>query len=657
MVELYVLDGNLQRIGIIDSYTSLIWANRYDENGDCELYIEATEKYLNLLKKGYYLVRDDDEMVCQIKKIELETDVENGNYLIVTGYDVKSFTDQRVIWGTSNADGNVEDFIRENVNRSLGNPNLAARQLKKTNGQRMFYLGNKADFTEATQEQASYKNIGELIREKCQKYEWGYKVILSDELFYFQLYKGTDRSSTVIFANKFENLISSKYTEDSTNLGNVALVAGEGEGSERSRNVSGYSEGVNRYEIYVDAKDISKTIKWSDLITLYPTTDQGGQGSIQTKTNPDGTYYYTYDMNYIDILIVDSNQLSELKINYPGGTEITSADGNKYYRVYNVAIADLPSNTLSDNSDVILRDIVYSVYLLNRGYEKLAEYGSVISFDGTVEPTTTFIYKEDYFLGDKVSVENEYGISAIARIVEVVEVCDSNGYSVEPKFEYLEPESDTPTAGSGFLLTEQGAKILTENNQYLMRETAVIPETSTLAINNTSGTEDIKISQLEAVDELFDGCCFPIVQNNDTKKVTFATLEEMLANDFIQEIEIGTTTTGEAGTNAEVTNSGTAGHPILNFTIPRGEQGIQGIQGSQGKQGIQGIQGIQGPKGDKGDKGNTGESGVTTPISSFFTMAVDGEGNLYAYHSDTDYPPEFEYDDETGNLYFITNEN
>lgn len=437
MVELFVLDGNLKRIDIIDSYTSLIWVNRYKENGDCELYIEATDKNLKILKKDNYLVRNDDEMICQIKKVELDTDVENGNYLIVTGKDVKSFVDQRVIWGTSSTDGNIEDYIRNNVNRSLGNPTLSARQLKKANGQRMFYLGDKANFSEVTTEQNSYKNIGELVREKCNKYEWGYKVILSEELLYFLLYKGTDRSNIVKFSPKYENLISSKYVEDSTNLGNVALVAGEGEGSERSRNVSGYAEGINRYEIYVDAKDISKTIKWVDLKTMYPTTEQGGQGSIQTKTNPDGTFYYVYQMNYIDIQIVDSNQLTELKAAYPGGTEITIG-GNLYYRVYDVAIADLPSNTLDDNDDVILRDLVYSIYLLNRGYEKLAEYGTVVSFDGTVDPNITFIYKKDYFLGDKVSVENEFGISAIARIVEVVEVYDDNGYSVEPKFEYME---------------------------------------------------------------------------------------------------------------------------------------------------------------------------------------------------------------------------
>ncbi|MBS4961347.1 MAG: hypothetical protein KHZ62_11135 [Clostridiales bacterium] len=38
-------------------------------------------------------------------------------------------------------------------------------------------------------------------------------------------------------------------------------------------------------------------------------------------------------------------------------------------------------------------------------------------------------------------------------------------------------------------------------------------------------------------------------------------------------ITVGTTTTGEAGTNAIVTNTGTAQNAVLNFTIPRGTAG------------------------------------------------------------------------------------
>ena len=86
----------------------------------------------------------------------------------------------------------------------------------------------------------------------------------------------------------------------------------------------------------------------------------------------------------------------------------------------------------------------------------------------------------------------------------------------------------------------------------------------------------------------------------------------------------------------------------------QGPQGIQGIQGIPGEKGEQGIQGPQGLKGDKGDQGERGNSGVTTPINGFFTLAVDEDGNLYTYSNDDGTTPNFEYEETTGNLYIVT---
>lgn len=51
--------------------------------------------------------------------------------------------------------------------------------------------------------------------------------------------------------------------------------------------------------------------------------------------------------------------------------------------------------------------------------------------------------------------------------------------------------------------------------------------------------------------------------------------------------------------------------------------------------------------------GATGASGVTTPLTGFFTMWVDDNGDLYAA-SETDMSDYFSYDSSTGNLYYLT---
>lgn len=81
----------------------------------------------------------------------------------------------------------------------------------------------------------------------------------------------------------------------------------------------------------------------------------------------------------------------------------------------------------------------------------------------------------------------------------------------------------------------------------------------------------------------------------------------------------------------------------------KGATGATGAQGVKGEPGERGPQGIQGPKGEKGERG---DSGVTAPLSGFFSLSVDAEGNLWAHAADGASAPPFSYDADTGELYY-----
>lgn len=76
----------------------------------------------------------------------------------------------------------------------------------------------------------------------------------------------------------------------------------------------------------------------------------------------------------------------------------------------------------------------YMEQLTTRGAEKLAEAKGE-SFSGEIVNAYTYIYGVDYALGDIVTVKDEYGHTADARIVEVIEAEDSTGRTIIPKFE------------------------------------------------------------------------------------------------------------------------------------------------------------------------------------------------------------------------------
>ena len=429
-MDVYILNADLDLVGIADAYKSLIWAKRYNTVGDCELYVPATAENLSICKKGFYIMRTDDDMICQIKKIEIDTDAENGNYIVATGYDAKRLLDQRIVWGTLTANGNAETFARNMVDGALGSAAEMDRQLTDSGGNRIFGLGTAAGLTDRLSEQVSFKNVGEKIREYCLKFGWGYRVKFSGGILAFELYKGADRSTSVIFSSDYENLAATTYIEDESNMGNIALIAGEGQGSERFRCVAGEVSGVERYEIYADARDISKSITYEELKKLYPL-------SGATIVSSGGGY--AYQVTSLDVPILDDGQLEWLEENYPDGSVVT-VGGAEYYRIEDLIVAALPSASPADTDSVTLEDVIYMTYLLERGYEKMAEFGYVTSFAGTIEPNTTFAYKIDYNLGDIVTVRNALGIGAAVRIAEVIEVWDDSGYKVEPKFETITEE-------------------------------------------------------------------------------------------------------------------------------------------------------------------------------------------------------------------------
>lgn len=84
-------------------------------------------------------------------------------------------------------------------------------------------------------------------------------------------------------------------------------------------------------------------------------------------------------------------------------------------------------------------------------------------------------------------------------------------------------------------------------------------------------------------------------------------------------VDVGSTVTGEPGSEASVTNSGTQQNVVLNFSIPRGATGAQGPKGDDG---ADGAPGEQGPKGDPGPAGADGEPGPAGADGKAATIQV-----------------------------------
>lgn len=94
-----------------------------------------------------------------------------------------------------------------------------------------------------------------------------------------------------------------------------------------------------------------------------------------------------------------------------------------------------------DARDISSETSNYDTYLKKRGEEKLSEHKIRSSFDGEIETSQLYKYGNDFYMGDIVELENEYGITSEVRIVEFI-FSDSkdDGNKNYPTFDILEKE-------------------------------------------------------------------------------------------------------------------------------------------------------------------------------------------------------------------------
>jgi len=324
-MKLFILNKDFEIEGMLEEYNSVEWVRRYDEPGDFVLSAVATTEEITgtigLLKEDYYIAREDDEMIVQIEKKNLTTSAEQGNNITVSGRSIEKVLGQRIVWTQTNtkASETVEDFIRRLIDENAIHPTNPKRKIPKLT------LGERMGFLEKLEKQITGDNLLKVVQELCKTYGYGFKITMNDSgLLEFVLYKGVDRS----------------YKQ---NHRNVALIGGEGEGKDRKYQTIGESEGMERYELFVDAKDVSSN-----------------------------------------------------------NGEITQPEYNKL--------------------------------LVEKGMEKLAESATTENYEGEIETENTYVYKEDYNIGDIVEVENEYKMQASTRVTEIIESDNENGYRAVPTF-------------------------------------------------------------------------------------------------------------------------------------------------------------------------------------------------------------------------------
>ena len=302
-MDFYIYDTSLNAVGIIDSYTSMIWTLRYNDIGDFEMYIKSTPEILSMCKIGRYIVRKSDGTMMVIKSITQSESVENGDYMTVSGVGIESIISQRIAWDMTILQGRAEECIYMLIDNNCITTADTARIIPKLKLSPRKHLAKEITPTDYTG-----INILDAIKQICSVVGYGFRITFDSGSLIFEVYDGVNHSKNqainpqIIFDS--ESLSETKYQNDNNNYKNVVLIGGSGESTNRIFTSYGTATGIDRFEIFVDSSGES------DTTVLKSAGRDALQDHKNTKTfDGELSNYQAYGVNYAlgDIVQIENS--------------------------------------------------------------------------------------------------------------------------------------------------------------------------------------------------------------------------------------------------------------------------------------------------------------------------------------------------------------
>lgn len=252
------------RPDVIDNFSSLIWADRFNSVGDIELTLPITDTNLAIVRPDIYLEINESDKTMYLEKIVLESSKDGGT-IKATGRSLESILDRRILHSTVILDGNIQNGIEKILNDNIISPDDPKRKIPNF----VFLPSSDPAITELTI--GSYPleaglDLLEIVTKICTAASIGFKIIRDEDKFVFSLFAGEDRTYNqeknpyVVFSNEFDNLSNSSYLLSIDNYKNSAFVYSSVKDNITYIETIGDTEGLKRREIYIDASSLEKEI-------------------------------------------------------------------------------------------------------------------------------------------------------------------------------------------------------------------------------------------------------------------------------------------------------------------------------------------------------------------------------------------------------------
>lgn len=526
-MEVKIIDHNHKCIALIDTFTSLIWTERYDSPGDFEIECPAIADAVSWVENGCLAEINESSYSMIIEEVNLRSDFENGLTMTVRGRSLECLLERRCfdqhVVGGGRLPVVLNGFFRRTLINVLGNnkellsipefnyvppsdidiPGIESYQIEGDFSNQSlleaitnclagsglgFSLKRYASVVSSKWSQGNSYVQGDIVLDwvdgkyyRCnvthtdsQTHPGAYPGVwsqlsasevtaLTAVRYNFEIIAGADRTldqnnrPKVIFASEFDNMINSDYTKSTSTYKNAALVSGDGDLSDHRWIL--YIPGIDWHEGAEYAVDDIVRYEDDELFyicnTAHTSNDNNAPGnatywrvSSDTSIIPEAV-----KGKNLRVLFVDASDISMIEeIEYPewvsgtnynvGDIVLDPADEKYYKRISGIVQPEMhPSSSATGWAHVepeLEREIPshrYNKYLAQRGLESLMEINADNeTYSGEAEPRGTFEYGRDFFIGDIVTIVNDFGMPINARVTEVIRSEDQNGVTVVPTF-------------------------------------------------------------------------------------------------------------------------------------------------------------------------------------------------------------------------------
>lgn len=249
-----IIDRDFNHLGLIDEYESFIMSKSYHGIAGFELHLHDNNIYVDKLQKENIIFTTEDKAYVILYR---NLNTVDGT-VIIKGLELKSYLSRWLIFppeGTAyyKVNDNIESIMKEYVQATIIrkgalNISIAANQNRGTE----------------TIYQSRYKNLAEELEKLSVSsgIGWDIRLDLKNKRFVFDIIEGRNLSSSqdllppAIFSIEYDNISEQELIESRMDYANTAIVAGEGEGAGREIVVISEADGLDSFELFVDARDI-----------------------------------------------------------------------------------------------------------------------------------------------------------------------------------------------------------------------------------------------------------------------------------------------------------------------------------------------------------------------------------------------------------------